>query len=1184
MKEYDHGKIEPRWQARWKKSGLFKTGKHNNKPKSYVLDMFPYPSGEGLHVGHPKGYIATDIYSRYKKMTGHNVLHPMGFDAFGLPAENFALKNKIHPKIAVDKNVKRYKEQLSVLGFNYDWDREINTTDPSYYKWTQWIFLKLFKAGLAYQSWEPINWCPSCKTGLANEDLEDGTCERCGSVVEKKPLRQWALRITNYAERLLRDLDALNESKLPHVVDKKNPPQKGYPTVERRMVHALVKNPATGKFLGLKWKKFPWTTFVVGGVEEGEDSIEAARREVREETGYTDLTFVRALGGPVVSEYFAAHKKENRRALTTALYFELASDTRVSPSKEEEEKHATVWLAPEDLTEETMACAELPLWLKRLEAPAAAENPPLLLNWPESIKESQRNWIGRSEGVNLKLKIKDLGIEVEMYDSIPQTFAAQTFTVIAPEHPLVETLVKYTPYEKKVLDFVETIKQKKLAGGFDHVKDMEGIFTGRYVEYPPTGRLLPIWVASYAVLDYGTGIVNCSAHDERDFKFAKKYGIELHPVLFPEDTLHAKRVQNTELFYCEPNGTLKEPKEFTGRRWDEARQDIIDFLVKKGWATRKVNYKLRDWVFSRQRYWGEPIPVVHCATCKTKRAILIHGFEGHGGNHWFPWLKGELEKRGIEVKTPTLSTSAHPTVESWLEELLPLVKDFGPNDIIVGHSLGSNAALQLLQAVKRNIGHFFLVASAIGRPRSGDHWKKLRREWTGSDIDALEQFWKKKINYTSVGKYASSVTLIRSKDDDVIPKDTHEDLPDSFKQEEWDGHGHFSSKEPLPLLFGRIRGVISEGAVPVPEKNLPVKLPDVKSYEPTGTGESPLAAISNWVNTKCPQCGGPAQRETNTMPQWAGSSWYYLRYLDPNNKKALADPAKEKYWMTGLPLRASSQGAGGVDLYVGGAEHATRHLIYARFWHKFLFDQGIVSTNEPFTRLQHVGLIAGSDGRKMSKRFGNVINPDDVVKTYGADTLRLYEMFIGPFDQGAAWSTESIIGSRRFIERVWKLFDKIAPQVEGASYETTLHKTIKKVGEDIEAFKFNTAISALMILVNELEKSSRIATRDFEKLLLLLSPFAPHVTDELWSLVGHKKSIYEEEWPVFDASKLLSQTVTIGVQINGKVRSELSIEQGAEELSIKEKALKDPTVAKWVEGKQIRKVIYVKDRLINLVI
>lgn len=868
MKKYDHIKIEKKWQANWKKSNIYKTKEEgvgaaggakakNARPKSYVLDMFPYPSGTGLHVGHPKGYIATDVYSRFKTMSGFNVLHPMGWDAFGLPAEEFAIKNKVHPSIAVKQNVKRYKEQLSILGFNYDWSREINTTDPEYYKWTQWAFIQMHKKGLTFESHEPINWCPSCKTGLANEDLEDGKCERCGSVVEKKPIRQWVIRITKYADRLLKDLDLLDK-------------------------------------------------------------------------------------------------------------------------------------------------------------------------WPESIKESQRNWIGRSEGVNFHCVIKDLDIPVEMYNSVPQTYHAETFTVIAPEHPLVLELVKGTEREKEVMEFVEKIKIRKAQNKFDVEKDLEGIFTGRYIKsFADTGRDLPIWVASYVVADYGTGMVNCSVHDERDFAFAKKYNIPLHVVMLPENNADnaekIERIKNLEFAYVkDPNGVLLEPSKFAGRKWAEVRQDVIEHIVSNKLGSRKVNYKLRDWVFSRQRYWGEPIPLIHCPKC---------------------------------------------------------------------------------------------------------------------------------------------------------------------------------------------------GVVPVPEKELPLKLPNVKSYQPTGTGESPLAAIDKWVNVKCPnpKCKSPAKRETNTMPQWAGSSWYHLRYADPKNKKSLIDPKKEKYWQP-------------VDMYVGGAEHATRHLIYARFWHKFLYDIGVVTKKEPFMQLKNQGLIAGPDGRKMSKRFGNVVNPDDIVKLYGADTLRVYEMFMGPFEQGIAWSTDNMIGSRRFIEKVWRLAEKVDmnSSAKGAAgkkssknstknttknsgmnaglspeAESILHKTIKKVSEDIDAFACNTAISTLMILTNALEKEvsgtgdasnlahnltpSKLPKEVYEILLKLVAPFAPHVADELWAMLGNKKSIHLEEWPKYDSKKLISSVFKIVVQVNSKVRAQFVINTD-DENEVIEKALGLPEITARLNGKKPEKTFYVKGKLINIVV
>ncbi len=770
---YDPKKIEPQWQKKWASSGVYKTLAKSSKPKHYVLDMFPYPSGEGLHVGHPKGYIGSDIYSRFERMRGHNVLHPMGWDAFGLPAENFAIKHQIHPRLAVEKNIARYKEQLSLLGFDYDWSREVNTTDPAYYRWTQWIFLKLLEKGLAYESFAPINWCPSCQTGLANEDVEGGRCERCGTVVEQRPMRQWLLRITQYADRLLQDLDALD--------------------------------------------------------------------------------------------------------------------------------------------------------------------------WPESVKESQRNWIGRSEGVVIKFPLTNIPGQadgkhsVEVFTTRPDTIFGATFIAISPE-----LAQKWLAVGWQTSDEVKNFVAKLLAGrattGHEGAVEKEGMDTGMVAINPANQESIPVWIVNYVLGDVGTGaIMAVPVHDERDREFAEKFFL-----------------------------SIKEA-------WLVPSEEVL----KKVGGQKHVTYKLRDWVFSRQRYWGEPIPVVHCQR---------------------------------------------------------------------------------------------------------------------------------------------------------------------------------------------------DGVVPVAEEDLPVTLPEVKNYAPTGTGESPLADIADWVNTTCPKCGGPAKRETNTMPQWAGSSWYYLAYIMRGESQFDIKKADFKTW---LP----------VNMYVGGVEHATRHLIYARFWHKFLYDLGVVSTPEPFQRLKNQGLILGSDGRKMSKRYGNVINPDEVVQLYGADTFRLYEMFMGPFEQGAAWSPESIIGCRRFLEQIWTLglkVEKQASQIKtaGPLYQL-LHQTIKKVTADIAAFKFNTVVSSLMILINEAREKS-LSRQDFLIFLQLLAPLAPHITEELWQRLGGDGSIHTNSWPEADETALKLTTVTLAVQVNGKVRDQIEVAPDVSQDEVVTVAISRPTVQRWLENKTPTKVIYVPGRVLNL--
>jgi leucyl-tRNA synthetase len=766
MSTYDHKKIEKKWQKKWEESGIYKTAENSDKPKTFVLDMFPYPSGEGLHVGHPRGYIATDIYSRHCRMQGKNVLHPMGWDAFGLPAENYALKNNVHPRKAVEKNIANFKSQLSKIGFDYDWSREINTTDPEYYKWTQWIFLQLFKKGLAYQSNEPINWCPSCMTGLANEDLDGDLCERCGTKVEKKALPQWVLKITAYADRMLDDLS--------------------------------------------------------------------------------------------------------------------------------------------------------------------------LLDWPEHIKEAQRNWIGRSEGAEIDFAIKSSDKKIKVFTTRPDTLFGATYMVLAPEHMLIRELLAEIQNKDEVLRYIEASRAKSDIERNAEGKEKTGIeLKGIKAINPANQEEIPVFIADYVLDGYGTGaIMAVPAHDERDAEFAKKFDLPVKD---------------------EPFVDGKKITEQVGGRMT-------------------TMYKLKDWVFSRQRYWGEPIPIIHC------------------------------------------------------------------------------------------------------------------------------------------------------------PKD---------------------------------------GAVAVPEKDLPVLLPDVEAYEPSGTGESPLANIPEWVNTTCPTCGGPAKRETNTMPQWAGSSWYYLRFMDPRNTEVLVGKEREAYWDP-------------VDVYVGG-DHAVRHLIYARFWHKFLYDIGAVTVPEPFKRLEFLGFILAEDGRKMSKRYGNIINPDDVVAQYGADTFRLYEMFIGPFENTTLWNTNAIVGTARFVERVWRLHEKIVDE-QVPALDSIIEQAVKKVSEDIEAFKFNTAISQMMICLNAFEKEGTVGRMQWEKFLQIFAPFAPHIADELWEDLGHAESIHISAWPSADVSKLVSATVTIAVQINGKVRGSIELATDAPEAEALAAARANPAVAAWLaKGKEV-KTIYVPGRIINFVV
>ena len=1115
--DYNHLKIEPKWRKIWDKKKINQTKDKSKSDKFYVLDMFPYPSGDGLHVGHPRGYIATDVYSKYKRMHGYNVLHPMGWDAFGLPAENYAIKNKIHPAVAMERNVKRFKEQLSIIGLGYDWKREINTTDPNYYKWTQWIFLQLLKKGLAYESFEPINWCPSCKTGLANEDLDGPNCERCGTLVEKKPMRQWVLKITDYADRLLADLDS-EDYIMPKVIDKVNPHQPGKPLVKRYVAHAIVFDPRNKKYLIIRNKKFGWDTVIIGGIEAGEDVVKTARREVQEETGYVDIEFKRLLGGQTEAHYYTKHKGENRIAYAQAAYFELKSDKRAPIADGEDKDNEIIWVEEKDFVPGKMVNSELPIWLKRLKDPNLGWPKPLL-NWSESIKEAQRNWIGRSEGSELWFNLKNSEEKIRVFTTRPDTLFGVTYVVLAPENKLVDSLKPLIKNWAEVEKYRESVKAKTEIERTAVDKNKTGLrLSGVEAKHPLTKEILPVFIADYVLNNYGTGaVMSVPAHDERDYSFAKKYNLPVKEVVVPYFTKSEKDR-------------------------DQARSD-------KETVRRTTAYAL--------------------VMDKKTNKFLCLDWEKFG---WHSGIIGGLDD-GESFQAAALREIREETGYVNVKYIRELGGEqhnhfFAAHKDVNRYGIGRGMLFELVDDKKI--------------PTTEAETKNHKAVWIEADkmegwlnLEAFKYMWQ--VYKTGSECFTGQGILINSGNFDGMDSEEAKkeitDLADgkqkvTYRLKDWVFSRQRYWGEPIPVIHCE-----KCGAVPVPEKDLPVELPNVKFYEPTGTGESPLAAISKWVNTKCPNCKGKAKRETNTMPQWAGSSWYYLRYIDPKNSKALVDKKKEKYWMKN-----------GVDLYVGGTEHATRHLIYARFWHKFLFDIGVVSEKEPFRQLKNQGMILGSDSRKMSKRWGNVINPDEVIKNVGADTLRVYEMFMGPFDQEIAWSTDNMVGSRRFLEKVWKLQDRVVNKrvVENIEFEALLHKTIKKVTEDIVDFSFNTAISAFMILVNLAEKNE-ITKTEYETILKLLAPFAPHMTEEIWANLGHKKSIHLEKWPEYDEKKTISEKVVIIVQINGKPRANFEMPVGSNQAEVEKVALAREDVYKWLAGKQVKKKLFLKERILALI-
>ncbi|MFA5135027.1 MAG: leucine--tRNA ligase [Patescibacteria group bacterium] len=1023
-KRYDHQTIEKKWQAAWESGKVWEAGEKKGTPKFYVLDMFPYPSAQGLHVGHPEGYTASDIEARYLRMRGYDVLHPMGFDSFGLPAENFAIKTGTHPAATTIKNIKAMRAQIKRLGFSYDWSREVITSDPAYYRWTQWIFVQLFKRGLAYEADAPINWCPSCKTGLANEEVVDGKCERCGTGVTKKQIKQWLVKITDerYIERLQNDLDQLDwpesikllqknwigrsegaevdfavagstKKKKLAVIVHGSPSQAGYPDptvqhwlpwmavqLERMGFHVAVPAlPRANAPVYGEWKRAFEKS--IKGFEIDEDAVLIGHsagtsflvRYLSEQKKKVSRLVLVAPSKVVVSAD-SEHHQRLRELYNFKAQYGIADKVLVLYSADDKESVSVTAKFYKDFYK-----ADVQQFADRGHFTAKDG----VRELPEALKWIRAGICGPISEV------------VRVFTTRPDTLFGATYLVLSPEHPLVSRIT--TLEQKKEVDaYVHKAAAKSDLERTDLAKQKTGVFTGAYAANPVNNAQIPIWIADYVLASYGTGaIMAVPAHDERDFEFATKFNLAIiqvikQPGVMPPRALESfaspaaagHQQSDLESKCWTGDGTMVHSGEYDGMDSVEFKKKITAWLEKNGKGKASVNYKLRDWLFSRQRYWGEPIPVVHCEKC---------------------------------------------------------------------------------------------------------------------------------------------------------------------------------------------------GQVAVPEKQLPVKLPNVKKYKPTGTGESPLAAITKWVHTKCPVCGGKAQRETNTMPQWAGSNWYWLRYCDPHNGKKLADPKKLKAW---LP----------VDLYVGGAEHAVLHLLYARFIYKFLCDINVIPSeviekygDEPFKKLKNQGLILGEDGVKMSKSRGNVINPDDVVERYGADTLRMYEMFMGPFEDKKPWSTEGIKGVSRFLNKLWN----VAGRVQAVSVPETLeryrHRMVKKITDDIESFSFNTAVSTFMQAVNTLHTGTVVPAPFLETLLVILSPFAPHIAEELWQRLGHAKSIAYEKWPQYDEKALKAEKVTIVVQVNGKVRDTIIASADATEENVKKTALMQDKIKKYI-ARTPKKIIFVKNRLINFVV
>ena len=1139
MKEYNHKKIEKKWQKEWEKKKIYFASDISKKEKFYGLMEFPYPSGDGLHVGHVRGYTAMDIIARKKRLEGKNVLFPIGWDAFGLPTENYAIKTGKQPKVITKKNTDNFKKQFNSLGISFDWSREINTTDPSYYKWTQWIFLQFLKKGLAYKAKSEINWCSSCKIGLANEEVVDGKCERCGTETIKKEKEQWMLAITKYADRLDSDLDLVDFPERVKSLQRNWIGKSEGSEIEFKIIHP---SPALPEGKGDNTRGYfttdvkTWRLLQDQVLEMRKNSTEAEEKLWQILRKDKDNHFRRQ---HIINRFIADFV-----CLSKKLIIEVDGDIHDFQREKDEER--------------TNILNSFGFKVIRFKNTEVLKDINSVVKEINKTLENPSLWEGQGWAINTLGGIK-------VFTTRADTLFGATYVVLAPENILVQSILDKCENKKEVEDYIKKVKNKSDLERTEN-KEKTGVeLKGIKAINPANNQEISIWIADYVLVGYGTGAVMAvPAHDERDLEFAKKYNLPIKNVIEPIFTRDLN-----------PNAPIEERETISAivKHWREEKYlclkwkkvDWITFVtggIEKGQTPEEA---ARAEILEETGYFNldivEVLPKSHSKFYHVPKKVNRFG---HFNDFYFKLKNGEQKEITEEEKGN--------------HEILWLSKEEVEKALT---SEGEKNSFKILN------GDIFAYTGE-GILANSDKFNGL---------ESMEA--KKKITEFVGGK--------------IVTK---------YKLRDWVFSRQRYWGEPIPLI-----NCAKCGLVPVPEKNLPVKLPEVKSYKPTDNGESPLAIISKWVNTKCPKCGGRAKRETDTMPNWAGSSWYYLRYIDSKNKKEFGSMNKLKYWLT-APIPSTFQekgkkgkalpfgeGLGGVDHYNGGMEHTTLHLLYSRFWHKFLYDLKLVPTIEPYKKRTSHGMILGEGGVKMSKSLGNVVNPDDIVALYGADTLRVYEMFVGPFEDTAVWNTESIIGSRRFIEKVWRIAQKIINQPtpnpfprkgnnasekalpfgEGLGGVKLLHKTIKKVGEDIDAMHFNTAISAMMILATEMEKTENIDVKDFEKFLQILAPFAPHIAEEIWQNLRTvlkrvsprtvlEKSIHLSIWPKYDENLIKDDEVKIGVQVNGKVRAEILIGVEESEEKIKEKALKNEAILKYTQDKEIKKVIYIKNRLINIVL
>jgi leucyl-tRNA synthetase len=1123
MKKYDHKKIEGKWQKVWDKSKINRANDKSEKKKFFPLVEFPFPSGSGLHTGHIRSYAAMDIVARKRRMQGENVLYPIGWDAFGLPTENYAIKTGIQPKIVTKQNTDNFRKQLKSLGISFDWSREVNTSDPEYYKWTQWIFLKMYEKGLAYKSKMQINWCPKDKIGLANEEVIDGKCERCGTPVEKREKEQWVLAITKYADRLYDDLDTVD------YLEKIKAQQRNWigRSEGAEIEFKLVTKNQKSRYLilhgfegGAKKDFLPW---LKGEFEKQGHEVEVPELpnpmdpNEEEQVEYVlknctldenTVIIGHSLGAVVAMKVLMKLKKPILGLLVVAA----AKDPKFP-----EAQKAKYWKAfnfDYDYSKiRKMASDRIGV----LSDAREADRIPYLKHLANKLscgfieaESNEKHFTATQEPAILEACTPT----VKVFTTRPDTIYGATYIVLSPEHAWVKEFIPFAENKAEITSYLQKASKKTDIERTDATKEKTGVeFKGIVAVNPATNKEIPVWIADYVLSDYGTGaIMAVPAHDERDYDFAKKFKLLIKPVV-------------EQLFI---------------------RTKEVD-AVRPG-----MPFVERNAVVCIVKHWSEDKYL--CSKWKS--------------NDWQGFVTG-----GIEGNDDVITTATREVAEETGYTNVKHIKSFGKvhtqfyHDVkkvnrfahfrVVYIELGSGDQKEISAEEKALAELVWVDKNKVRDFVNRDDMKAAWDMATGQAFNTTEGLLIDSSEFTGMDSESAKVKITEKVGGKMVKK---------FKLRDWIFSRQRYWGEPIPMI-----NCDTCGWVPVPEKDLPVKLPPVKKYTPTDTGESPLAAISKWVHTKCPKCKGKATRETDTMPNWAGSSWYYLRYVDPKNKKTFASAVSLKKWTP-------------VDWYNGGMEHTTLHLLYSRFWHKFLYDQKLVPTSEPYAKRTSHGLILAEGGEKMSKSKGNVVNPDELVALYGADTLRMYEMFMGPFDQAIAWDSKSLIGPRRFIERVFGLIEKVTQKGElSKEADVLLQKTIKKVGDDIETMGFNTAVSSMMILINKLADETTIPRKSFEQFLTILAPFAPHVTEELWQMIGNKKSIHMAPWPTADLSKIADENVTIIVQVNGKVRGSFSASKTTTKDELEKTALNLEDVKKWIGDKKPEKVIVVPGKLVSIV-